>query len=69
MQNELFVRMCKWSYVFSCLSATVMAAISALFIVCLFDCDLISMCVMVFVLGLTTPAPRMDLPLTCEPSV
>jgi len=33
MQNELSVRMCKWSCVFSCLSDTVITDTSALFIV------------------------------------
>ncbi len=46
-----------------------MAASSALLIVCRSGCDLMSMCVMVFVLGFTTPAPSVGLPLTCEPSV
>ena len=46
-----------------------MAASSAMLIVCRFGCDLMSMCVMVFVLGLTTPAPSVGFPLTCEPSV
>ena len=58
-----------WSSMFSCLSVTAMAANSALFIMCLSGCDLMSICVMDFVLGFTTPAPRMGLPLTCEPSV
>ena len=46
-----------------------MAASSALLIMCRSDCDLMSMCVVVFVLGFTTPAPSVGLPLTCEPSV
>ncbi len=57
MQNELYVKMLMWSDVFSCLSATTMAASSAMLIVCLSGCDLMSMCVMEFVLGFTTPAP------------
>ncbi len=57
MQNELSVRMLMWSSVFSCLSATAMAVNSALLIVCLSGCDLMSMCVMEFVLGFTNPAP------------
>ncbi len=69
MQNELSVRMLMWSSMFSCLSATAMAANSAMLIVCLFGCDLMSMCVMEFVLGFTTPAPSVGFPLTCEPSV
>ena len=44
-------------------------ASSDLFIVCRSDCDFMSMCVMVFVFKLTTPAPSVGLPLTCEPSV
>ena len=68
MQNELSVRILTWSSVFSCLSATTMAASSALFIACLSACDLMSMCVMVFVFGLTTPAPRVGMLLTCERS-
>jgi hypothetical protein len=46
-----------------------MAAIPALFMAWLSDCYLISMCVMVFVRGLATPAPRAGLPLIYEPSV
>ena len=47
-----------------------MAASSALLIVCRFGCDLMmSMYVMVFVLGFTTPAPSVEFPLICEPSV
>ena len=46
-----------------------MAARSALMIVCRSGCDLMSMCVMMFVLGFTTPAPIVGFPLTCEPSV
>jgi hypothetical protein len=69
MQNELFARILLWSAVFPCLSATAVAANSALFIVCLSGCDLMSLCVMEFVLGFTTLAPRMRLPLAWEPSV
>ena len=69
MQNELSVKMLMWSSVFSCFSATTMAACSALLIVCLSGCDLTSMCVMVFVLGFTTPAPSVEFLLTSEPSV
>ena len=42
---------------------------STLLIVCRSGCDLMSMCVMVFVLGFTTPAPSVGFPLTYEPSV
>jgi len=69
MLNELFVRMLMWSSVFSCLIATAMAASFALLIVCRSGCDLMSMCVMGFDLGFTTPAPNVGFPLTCEPSV
>ena len=69
MQNEMSVRMLIWSSVFSCLSATAMADSSALLIVCLSGCDLMSMCVMEFVLGFTIPAPSVGFPLTSEPSV
>ena len=69
MHNELSVMMLIWSSVFSCLSATTMAASFALLIVCLSGCDLMSMCMMAFVLRFTTPAPSVGLPLTSEPSV
>jgi hypothetical protein len=45
------------------------AASSVLFVVCRSCCDVMSMCVIVFVIGLTTPAPRVGLPLTFEPFV
>ncbi len=49
--------------------ARVMAASSARFmLVCLSGCDFISMCVVVWVLGLTMNAPKMGLPVTREPS-
>ncbi len=69
MQNDLSVSMLIWSSVFSCLSATTMAASSALLIVRRSGCNLMSMCVMEFVLGFTTPAPNVGFPLTCEPPV
>ena len=69
MQNELSVRMLMWFSVFSYFSATAMADSSALLIVCRYGCDLMSMRVMVFVLGFTTPAPSVGFPLTSEPSV
>jgi len=47
MQNELSLRMLIRSFVFSCVSATAMAANYDLLIVCLSRCDLISMCVVV----------------------
>ena len=46
-----------------------MAASSALFIVCRSGFDLMSMCVVMSVFGLVTPAPIMGFPFTCEPSV
>jgi hypothetical protein len=46
-----------------------MAASSAMLIVCLSFCDLLSICVMVCDRGLTAPAPSVLLPLTCEPFV
>ncbi len=49
---------------FSRLRATVIAASSALLIVCLFGSDLMSMCAMVCVLGFNTPVPSVLLPLT-----
>jgi len=69
MQNELSDRMLIWASVFSCLSATAMAASFALVIVCRSGCDLVSICVVEFVLGFTTPALNVGFPLTCEPSV
>ena len=56
----------------SCLLASraiVMAASSARFMVCLSGCDFISICVVVWVLGLTMGAPRMGLPVTRDPFV
>ncbi len=50
-------------------SAAVMAASSALLIVCLSGCDFIYMCVVVLCLGSTTDAPSLGLPLICDPSV
>jgi hypothetical protein len=69
MQNELSVRMKRRSSVFFVLRAVVMAASSALLIMCLYFWDLISIGVTCVVRGLTTPAPIVLLPLTCEPSV
>ena len=56
----------------SCLMALrdrVMAARSAMLMVCLSGCDFISKCVVVWVLGLTMDAPRIGLPVRREPSV
>ena len=69
MQNELSVSILRCSSVFSILRASVMAPSSALLIVCLSFYDLMYMCVTFCVRGLTTPAPSVLLPLTCEPSV
>ena len=69
MHNELSVSILRWPVVFSCLRVTVMVARSALLIVCLSFCDLMSICVMVCVRGFTTPALNVLLPLTCEPFV
>ena len=46
-----------------------MTASSFKLIVCLSGCDFISIWVIVFVCGFTTPAHKMGLPLICEPSV
>ena len=46
-----------------------MTAISALFIVCRFGCDLMSMYVVMSVFGLVIPAPSVGFPFTYEPSV
>ena len=50
-------------------SASVMADSSARFMVCLSGCDFISICVVVWVLGLIMDAPKMGLPVTREPFV
>ena len=42
---------------------------SALLVVCLSGCDLTSMCVVVFVVGLTIDAPSIGFPLFWEPSL
>ncbi len=53
-----------------CMSmARVMAASSALYMVWRSSCDLISMCVVMPVLRLTTDAPSVGFPDFCEPSV
>jgi len=57
-----------WSFLLAS-SASVMAASSARYMVCLSGCDFISICVVVWVFGLTMDAPRMKLPVTREPSV
>ena len=46
-----------------------MAANSARLIACLLGCDLTSMCVVVCVIGLTTYAPSIGLPVFGDPSV
>ena len=50
-------------------SAVVMAASSALLMVCPSGCYFISMCVVVLCLGSTTDTPSVGLPLICDPSV
>jgi len=45
------------------------AATSALLILCRSSCDLMSMCVVLSVFGLVTPAPSVGYPFFCEPSV
>ena len=57
-----------WSFLLAS-SAIVMAVSSARFMVCLSGYDFISICVVVWVLGLTMDAPRMKLPVTRKPSV
>ena len=57
-----------WSFLLAP-SASVMAASSARFMVCLSGCDYISICVVVWFRGLTMDAPRIGLPVTREPSV
>ena len=47
----------------------VMAASSALLMVCRSSCDLISMCVVMPVRGFTIAAPSVGFPDFCEPSV
>jgi len=47
----------------------VIAASSALFLVCFSGCDFICMWGVVLVVGSTMEAPRMGLPVICEPSV
>ena len=49
--------------------ATAMAASSALLIVCPSGCDLISICVVVCVCGLTIDAPNFGFPVVWDPSV
>ena len=69
MLKALSVRMERvWLFLLAC-RASVMAACSARLIVCLSGCDFISICVVVYVFGLTMDAPKMGLPVTREPSV
>ena len=49
--------------------ASVMAASSALLMVCRSSCDLISMCVVMPVRGFTIAAPSVGFPDFCEPSM
>ena len=56
----------------SCLcrsSAVVMAASSAMLMMCLSGCDFISMCVVVLCVESTTDAPSVGLPVICDPSM
>ena len=57
MRNELSASILRQSSVFCCQRATAMAASSDLFIVCRSGCDLMSICVVMSVFGLVTPAP------------
>ncbi len=57
-----------WSY-WLALRARVMAASSALLMVCLSGYDFTSICVVVCEIGLTMDAPRVGFPVTSEPSV
>ncbi len=62
----------KMASVWSCwlaLRAKVMAASPTRFLMCLSGCDFISICVVVWVLGLTMDAPRVGLLVTREPFV
>ena len=69
MLKALFVSIERvWSFLLAS-SASVMAASSARFMVCLSGCDLISICVVVWVLGLTMDAPKTELLVTRDPSV
>ena len=69
MLKALFVSIeILWSFLLAS-SASVMAASSARFMVYLYGCDFIFMCVVAWVLGLTMDAPMMGLPVTREPSV
>ena len=58
----------EWSFLLAS-SASSMAASSAQFMVCLSGGDFISICVLVWVLGLTMDAPRVGMPVTREPSM
>ncbi len=69
MLKTLSVKMERVWSVLLALRAMVMAASSALLIVCLSGWDFISICVVVWVLGLTMDAPKVGLPVTREPSV
>ncbi len=57
-----------WSFLLAS-STNAMAASSAWIMICLSGCDFISICVVVWVQGLTMDAPRVGLPVTREPSV
>ena len=56
-----------WSFLLAS-SASLMVASSPRFMVCLSGCDFISICVVVWVLGLPMDAPKVGLHVTREPS-
>ena len=68
MQKRLSVSICTVSSLADSRRATMMLASSALLIVCLSDCDLISI-LMVRSSGNTTAPPKVGLPDIFEPSV
>ncbi len=63
------MRMRSWGESWQSLRDSVMSTNSAWFIVCLFGCDLRSMCVVLRVMGLTIDAPGGELPVFGDPSV
>ena len=69
MLKALSVKMERMWSVSLALRARVMAASSARFMVCLSGCYFISICVVVWVFGLTMDAPKVGLPVTREPFV
>ena len=69
MLKALSVKMERVWSVLLAFRARVMAASSARLIVCLSGWDSISICVVVWVFGLTMDAPKVGLPVIREPSV